>query len=70
MNTKDLTNEQNICPKCKGSNLQYQAIEVMDDMMAYYPWKCEDCGLQGEEWYKLEFQGHNVYDEEGNIIEL
>ena len=70
MNMKDYTNEQGFCPKCHSYNLDYQAMQVEDDMMCYYPYKCEDCGMQGEEWYRLEFQGHNVYDEEGNIIEL
>ena len=26
--------------------------------------------LEGEEWYSMEFIGHNVYDKEGNLIEV
>ena len=26
--------------------------------------------LEGEEWYSMEFTGHNVYDENGELIEL
>ena len=26
--------------------------------------------LEGEEWYSMEFIGHNVYDESGELIEL
>lgn len=70
MNTTDFKNEQGYCPKCHSYNLKYGAMEVEDDMMCYYPYTCEECGLQGEEWYRMDFQGHNVYDEEGNIIEL
>lgn len=62
------SNEQGTCPKCNGS-LDYESARF-EDTMVYFPWTCEDCGVQGEEWYSLDFQGHNVYDEEGNIIEL
>lgn len=62
-------NEQGKCPKCRSDNLEYGAISLEGDM-AYYPYTCKDCGQQGEEWYKLEFAGHNVYDEDGEIIEL
>ena len=67
---KEYTNEQGYCPKCHNYNLDYQALRIEDDGMCYYPWKCEDCGTQGEEWYKLEFQGHNIYTEDGELIEL
>lgn len=69
MNTKDFDNRQGYCPRCKHLNLDYESA-CFEDTMVYFPWKCEDCGLQGEEWYSLDFQGHNIYDEEGNIIEL
>ncbi len=70
MKKEDYINEQGCCPKCHGLNLDYGAIEYQDDGMCYYPYKCKDCGQQGEEWYRLEFQGHNVYDENGEMIEL
>lgn len=63
------SNEQGKCPKCNGMNLDYQPVDFEDNML-YFRWKCEDCGQEGEEWYRMDFQGHNVYDEEGNIIEL
>lgn len=37
--------------------------------MCYFPWKCLTCKHEGEEWYSLEFVGHNVIDENGNNIE-
>ena len=38
--------------------------------MCYFPWECLTCKHKGEEWYSLEFIGHNVIDEDGNNIEL
>jgi hypothetical protein len=69
MNTKDFTNEQGICPKCHGDNLDYQHIEFVE-LMAYYRYKCKDCGQEGSEWYRMEFIGHNIITEDGEEIEL
>lgn len=69
MKKEDYTNEQGLCPKCKSGNLEYFATEYVDNM-CYYRYKCEDCGQEGEEWYSLTFEGHNVYDENGEMIEL
>ena len=54
MNKEDYKNEQGVCPKCGGFNLDYQPMKY-EDSMCYYPYKCEDCGQVGEEWYRLEF---------------
>ena len=70
MNTKKYTNNECECPNCQHKDLYYGTLEIMDDGLCYYPWSCPKCHMRGEEWYRLEFQGHNVYDEEGNIIEL
>lgn len=59
-----------VCPKCHEIALDYEPMRREDDGMCWYPYKCEKCGLRGEEWYKLEFSGHNIYDENDNIIEL
>ena len=69
MNKEDYKNEQGYCPKCHGYNLDYQPVE-MEDTMCYYRYKCEDCGQEGEEWYNMEFAGHNIYTEDGDVIEL
>ena len=69
MKKEDYKNEQGACPKCGGFNLDYQAVRVENEM-CYYPYKCEDCGQEGEEWYSMDFAGHNVYDEHGECIEL
>lgn len=62
-------NEQGKCPKCGSHELEYESIRVEGDM-AYYRYTCNDCGQEGEEWYSLEFAGHNIYAENGEIIEL
>lgn len=69
MNKEDYKNEQGCCPKCGGFNLDYQPMKY-EDSMCYYTYKCEDCGQVGEEWYRLEFAGHNVITEDGDVIEL
>ena len=69
MNKEDYMNRQGVCPKCGEIGLVYQPIEYIDDM-CYFPYKCKECGQEGEEWYRLEFQGHNIYTEDGDVIEL
>lgn len=69
MNKEDYKNEQGICPKCGGDRLNYQPIRCTDDM-CFYAYKCKKCGQCGEEWYRLEFVGHNVITEDGDVIEL
>lgn len=64
----DLMNRGGHCPVCDGS-LDYDSAEYVDDQL-YYPWTCEECGVQGEEWYRLEFNGHNIITEEGDCIEV
>ena len=63
------SNNQGICPFCGESNLEYGAVEFEGEM-CYFPWECLTCKHKGEEWYSLEFIGHNVIDEDGNNIEL
>ena len=65
---KQYENTQGKCPRCRGMHLNYEAIELTGDM-CYYPYTCEDCGQQGEEWYNMEFAGHNVLDGE-ELVEL
>lgn len=62
-------NEQGVCPKCGSHNLEYDVISIECEA-CFYPYTCNDCGQEGEEWYSMEFTGHNVYDENGEIIEL
>ena len=38
--------------------------------MCYFPWTCPNCKHEGEEWYSLEFAGHNVIDDNNDCIEV
>ena len=69
MKKEELTNKQGICPRCGEIIDNYQEIQFEGDM-CYFPWHCDNCGLEGEEWYSLEFNGHNIIDENGEEIEL
>lgn len=69
MKTKEYVNEEGHCPKCDSTDLNYGAVEFEGDM-CYFPYTCNECGTHGEEWYRLDFEGHNVYEEDGNVIEL
>jgi len=43
------------CPRCKKGNLTYGKRIESDGEHIYYPFKCDDCGLKGKEWYYVEF---------------
>lgn len=64
------SNEMGTCPMCNGNMLNYDSIEVEDDMLVYYKWCCLDCGCEGEEWYELNFVGHNIIADNGDNIEI
>jgi len=60
---KKLSNEAGKCPCCGSDDLDYEGMEPEDNNMVYYPWTCNDCGATGEEWYTLEFSGHEIDEE-------
>lgn len=62
-------NEPGVCPKCGSHDLEYDVINVECEA-AYYPYTCNDCGQEGEEWYSMEFTGHNIITKSGEVIEL
>lgn len=66
---ENLKNSVGVCPNCKESNLEYDSIRLEGEQ-CYFPYKCKNCGLEGEEWYSMEFIGHNVFDKNGELIEL
>ena len=49
--------EQGVCPVCGSINLEYAEAEA-DAIGGMYPWKCEDCGAEGNETYEVTFSGH------------
>lgn len=45
------------CPRCWGENLDYGTVEFYDDQ-CYFPRECKNCKAEWEEWYSMEFIGH------------
>lgn len=54
--------EQGTCPYCGGTDIDYDVAEFEDDYI-FYRATCSECKRSFEEWYKLEFVGHNVGDD-------
>lgn len=46
---------QGQCPKCDSENLTYGVAEI-DGEGLFYPFTCDDCKTEGEEWYGLQFE--------------
>ena len=62
------SNERGHCPYCNSDYIDYGSVDFEGDM-CYFPWTCYGCGKQGEEWYSMEFIGHNVITD-NEIIEI
>lgn len=54
---KDGDGEIGICPVCGSDDLTFEGMKADGDLNIY-PWKCEDCGTEGEEQYTVTFIGH------------
>jgi C4-type Zn-finger protein len=52
--------QPNYCPVCGGENLEFHALEVLNEVIQY-PWECNDCGTKGEEHGIITFDGHKVF---------
>ena len=63
------SNEVGKCPFCNSYNLDYDCVNN-EDNLCYYKWQCLECKHEGEEWYSMEFIGHNVYDNNGELVEI
>ena len=64
------SNEVRKCPFCNSKGtLSYGAIQL-EIGMCYFSWQCKKCKHEGEEWYYMNFAGHNVIDEDGDNIEI
>lgn len=67
---KAKSNKSGVCPMCNSENITYSKPEFNDIETIYYPYVCESCKTKGEEYYRIEFIGHNVIDEHGNSVEI
>lgn len=45
--------EDGKCPVCQGTNLDYGSLIPIGGELVYWPFTCEDCGVSGEELWKL-----------------
>lgn len=61
-----LRNAQGVCPVCGKNTLDYGDMEERGNAL-YYNWHCLNCNNDGEEWYRLEFDGHEVLDEKNQL---
>ena len=59
------SNEVGKCPFCNSYNLDYDCVNN-EDNLCYYKWQCLECKHEGEEWYSLNYIGHNVYNNNGD----
>ena len=64
------SNDMGYCPVCDNDDLDYDSVQF-EGNMCYFPWHCKWCGTTGNEWYNLEFVGHdNVYDKDDEYINM
>lgn len=56
---KIISNQLGVCPYCNSQNLNYDTVQWESDHI-YYPCTCRSCGKYFQEWYYLDFVGHNV----------
>jgi endogenous inhibitor of DNA gyrase (YacG/DUF329 family) len=54
------------CPFCGSEDLEYGVLEIQDELL-YYPFTCNDCDKEGEEWYDMEY-ATTTYTEEPEEI--
>lgn len=54
--------EEGRCPYCGETNIDYDPIKFVDEQMAYYPATCTSCKRKFEEWYEMNYIGHNCGD--------
>ena len=66
---KAKSNKLGVCPFCNNETLDYGAVNLAGDC-CYFPWECLTCKRHGEEWYSMDFVGHNIFDDEHNYIEI
>lgn len=57
-NLENKHQEQGVCPKCKGT-LSYGDSDLNGESIGY-DWVCDDCGVEGVEWYSLVFSEHII----------
>ena len=47
------------CPRCNEAELDYGGTKLVDEAIGYF-YVCENCNLEGIEWYNLVFDCHTI----------
>jgi hypothetical protein len=68
MNDKVKYIEQGYCPSCGVSDLNYDAVNIEGESLCY-PFTCNACKFEGEEWYNIEFTSYVTFPK-GKFKEL
>lgn len=50
------------CPICGSENVDWETCINEGDQL-YYPFSCGDCGINGEEWYSLNYIETKIVEE-------
>ena len=58
--------KQNNCPSCGGDDLNYDSSDFDGELVMYH-YTCNQCGIEGSEYFSLKFEGHNIEIEEEAI---
>lgn len=61
---KEIRREAGVCPKCGEQNLSYETILQVSEEGVCYPYICNDCEFEGNEWYSIEFSEHRTKEGE------
>jgi hypothetical protein len=55
--------EVGTCPSCGGDDLNYDNSDFDGELVMYH-YTCNQCGIEGSEYFSLKFEGHNIEIEE------
>ena len=58
---KFVSNKCGVCPVCGKYILNWGNSDISDNYIGY-EYVCDNCGAEGTEYYKLVFDGHEVYN--------
>ena len=62
-------NQEDRCPLCGSSGLNYGALEMHDTSLAY-PTECKSCGATWLQWYDFVYAGNtDVMDKSGMEVD-
>jgi DNA-directed RNA polymerase subunit RPC12/RpoP len=53
--TVNFEETEGVCPYCGSIEVDYGAMDLLEDGLAYYPVSCPECGKSWEEYYELRY---------------